>query len=178
MNRQFPTLYEYFFVCRFTLSVVACYTSPSVVCSQANTGYVNVLSNTCPVYNGDAEATISPDLASGSQAFSLNVYDPDVSDQLTYQIIGDEASVRDFTIDSQGIIRTQASYRDSSVSVYNMQIIVRDGSLNNPCFLPIYLRLSVQRNVNRPEFGNTSSIVTILETYAVDLEFITIRVGF
>ena len=167
------------FFYRFTVAVSACYTYPSLVCSRPNRGLVHVVANTCPIYSGGTQATISPDLSDGSRVFTISVRDPDSdqSTQLNYQIIGDEASVRDFTIDSQGNIRTRASYRDSFVSIYNIQVIVRDGALYNPCFLPVYVRLTVQRNTHRPEFTNSSSVVSVLENHALNTQFILLRVS-
>lgn len=91
------------FYCRFRVSVSACYTYPTTVCSQATTGTVNVLSNTCPVYTGVTETTISSNLQDNARALALFVQDPDPQHfgQISYQIVGDTASVRDFYIDSQ-----------------------------------------------------------------------------
>ena len=89
--------------CRFRVAVSACYTSPSLVCSQAAVGTVNVLSNTCPRYTGVAETSISSNLQDNARALALFVQDPDPAHfgQISYQIVGDTASVRDFYIDSQ-----------------------------------------------------------------------------
>ena len=73
-------------------------------------------------------------------------------------------------------MRTRASYRSSGVSVYNMQIIIRDGATTNPCFVPITVRILIQRNRYRPEFSSSSVTITIRETHDLNQELVTIRV--
>lgn len=163
---------------RFDVSVEACYTHPSLICSRSTRGTVNVISNTCPTYSGVTEASIPANLRDGARAFTLRARDLDRDHfgVLSYDILGDSAAVRDFTIDTAGNVLTQPSYRSSGVSTYNIQIIVRDGSTVNPCFLAVNIVLNVERNRFRPEFSNSSVTRTILETHPLPDEILTLRV--
>lgn len=165
--------------CRFTVAIATCYTEPNLVCSSSIRGTVNVRTNSCPSYTGAGRASVSANLNDGAVVFSLNMRDSDPGHfgELAYQILGDAASLRDFIVDSQGNIRTQASYRDSSVSTYNMQIIVRDGSTTRPCFVPVNLLIVVERNRLAPSFSNSSSTYTVIETHSVTLQLFTLTVS-
>lgn len=154
---------------RFTLRIEACYLQPTVICSEPITGIINVIPNTCPTYVGDTEITISPTLGTNARAFTLQTRDLDSEHfgQLRYQLIGDTQSIRDFTITSTGEVRTTSSFRANNVAVYNMQIILSDEAGLSSCFVPINIRVVVNRNVFGPEFSSTSTTVTVLEIHSV-----------
>lgn len=170
--------YCFIFSCRFTLQVEACYMQPSVVCSQPITGTVNILTNTCPTYSGNSEITISPSLRPNSRAFTIRTSDPDPEHfgELRYQLIGDTQALRDFNISSTGEVRTTSRFSSSSVAVYNMQIILSDGAALSSCFVPVNIRVVVNRNVEQPTFSNSSSSVTVLEIHSVLNPILTLRV--
>jgi len=159
--------------------VRACYQHPTSLCSEPIEGTVRILTNSCPTYSGSTQATILPNIGSGGRLFSLIVQDPDQRDagKSSFQIIGDTASVNDFTIDDVGNVRAKASYKDSSVSRYNTQIIVRDNAGYSPCFLPVSLTLTVERNLYQPQFSNSSSELTVLETLEFYRTIVTLRVS-
>lgn len=160
------------------MSITACYLEPNEVCSDSIRGTVNVVSNTCPRYVGDTEFTVSPTLTTGARAFTLQVRDSDPGDlgELEYQLIGDAFSLRDFSINNQGEVRTRSSFASSNVAVYNMQVIVSDQSAFRPCFISLNVRVVINRNTNAPRFTNTSVTIDLLETYSVLNEILTLRV--
>ena len=124
--------------------------------------------------------TISPSLGANARAFTLQTQDGDSDHfgQLQYQLIGDSQSVRDFTISSTGEVRTTSSFRSNSVAVYNMQIILSDEAGLSSCFVPINIRVVVNRNVNEPEFSRASTTVTVLEIHSVLDSITTLSVRF
>lgn len=142
------------------------------------TGTVNILTNTCPRYTGSSEISISPTLRANSRAFTLQTQDrdPEHFGELRYQLIGDSQSLRDFTITTTGEVRTTSSFTSSNVAAYNMQIIMSDGAGISSCFVPINIRLVVNRNVNPPSFFNSSTEMTVLEIHSVLSPILTLRV--
>lgn len=123
--------------------------------------------------------TISRTLAAGARAFTLQVRDSDPGDlgQLEYQLIGDSFSLRDFSINNRGEVRTTSSFPSSSVSVYDMLFIVNDQSAFKPCYVQINVRIVINRNANPPRFTNTSVTLDVLETRSVLDDILTLRVS-